>query len=81
MLTLTLRQFREKLPVWIEARLAVAVIGPPGAGKTYTSRQIAVATGLRVEVVDGGKENDWKALFPYRTPAGAIGLGKVLIAV
>ena len=80
MLTLALRQFREKLPVWIEARLAVAVIGPPGTGKTYTSRQIAVATGLPVEVVDGGKENDWKALFPYRTPEGAIELGKALLA-
>lgn len=80
MLTLTLRQLTEKLPVWITARLSVALIGPPGTGKTYTSREVAQATGLPVEIVDGGQENEWKALFPYRTPDGDIQPGKALRA-
>lgn len=80
MLVLTLRQYQQKLPAWVQARLAVAVIGPPGTGKTYTSIEVIRLTALPFELVDGGKENDWKALFPYKTPTGGIEPGKALLA-
>lgn len=80
MLTLTIRQLTDKLPKLIEARLAIAVIGPPGTGKTYNSIKSAEKTGLPVEVLDGGQENQWKALFPYKSPSGVIELGTALRA-
>lgn len=80
MLILTLRQLQDKLPAWLDSRLSVALIGPPGTGKTHTSRAVAEATGRPVEVLDGGQENEWKALFPYRTPSGEIQPGKALMA-
>src|SRR3989344_6000008 len=80
MLTLTLRQLTEKLPGWIDQELSIALIGPPGVGKTKNSRLIAEATGKPVEILDGGQENEWKGLFPYRTPTGHIEQGKALLA-
>ncbi len=80
MLTLNIRQLEQKLPAWIEARLSVAIIGPPGTGKTYTSRAVATATGRPVEVLDGGQENEWKGLFPYRMPTNGIHIGRAMMA-
>ncbi len=82
MLSLTGAQLGAKLPGWLRARLAILLVGPPGTGKTYTSRQTAVATfgDSLVEVIDGGQENAWKGLFPYKTPSGQIELGAALRA-
>lgn len=82
MLTLTSAQLHEKLRAWIIARMFVLLVGPPGTGKTYTSRKVAVeAFGSDlVEVLDGGNEASWKALFPYKTPNGELELGMALRA-
>lgn len=82
MLTLDSAQFQAKLPAWLKEKMAVLVVGPPGTGKTFLSRRVAINTFGQevVEVLDGGNESEWKALFPYKTPAGQIELGKALRA-
>lgn len=82
MLTLNSGQFQAKLPAWLKEKMAVLVVGPPGTGKTYLSRKVSIETFGQevVEVLDGGNESEWKALFPYKTPNGVIELGKALRA-
>jgi len=79
MLVLNSKQLKAKLRAWIQARMIVFLVGPPGTGKTYTSFRVAESLGL-VEGVNGGDESDWKSLFPYKTPNGVIELGKALRA-
>lgn len=82
MLSLTSRELTSKLPAWLRSRMAVLLVGPPGTGKTWTARRVAVQTfgESLVEVLDGGNESAWKALFPYKTPSGALELGMALRA-
>lgn len=82
MLTLTFKQLVSKLPDWLRARLAILLVGPPGTGKTYTARRVSVEQfgDQLVEVLDGGNESAWKALFPFKTPSGKLELGMALRA-
>ena len=66
----------------MSGKMIALVAGPPGTGKTFLSRKIAIDEFGQelVEVLDGGNENDWKALFPYKTPDGHIELGKAMRA-